>query len=149
MFRWVNWKRLVWVGSRRLSGHQNTGTETIRRDLNGSGKTSVWGVYSNGVCIHFLRKCHRDVVTYWNPILIVIRINRRNSWWCSISTTLWSFFFSTRNDCKTKTGNQKNEQNLFHLILNTIGWFRRTQYITSIGLFYKKWESWGGEFSGE
>jgi len=23
-------------------------------------------------------------------------------------------------------------------------WFRRTQYITSIGLFYKKWEDCGG-----
>jgi len=31
----------------------------------------------------------------------------------------------------------------------TYKWIRRTQYITSIGLFYKKWESWGGEFSGE
>jgi len=25
-----------------------------------------------------------------------------------------------------------------------IRWFRRTQYITSVGLFYKNWESCGG-----
>jgi len=31
---------------------------------------------------------------------------------------------------------------VFHLV--SYKWFRRTLYITSIGLFYRKWEDCGG-----
>jgi len=31
---------------------------------------------------------------------------------------------------------------MFHLV--SYKWFRRTLYITSIGLFYRKWEDCGG-----